>query len=89
MKKRTNQPNKTHETNKTKLVYSLFWFYPRAKLNLFMQLTMVLETELELYLHINVLIARRISSFKILRADMICVQNNGRMVVVFVVCCLS
>lgn len=46
--------------NKKKLVWNLFIFYPGAELNLFMQLAVVLETELELYLHINILIAGRI-----------------------------
>lgn len=44
-----------------------------------MQHAVVLETKLELYLHIN--IAGRILSLKTVRADTVCVQNNGRIVV--------
>lgn len=46
------------------LFENLFNIYPGAKLNLFMQLAVVLETELELYLHINILIAGRILGLK-------------------------
>ncbi|NWR33193.1 TEX14 kinase, partial [Tachuris rubrigastra] len=40
-----------------------------ATFNLFMQLAVALETELKLYLHINILIARRILGLKTERAD--------------------
>lgn len=46
-----------------------------------MQLAVVLETELELYLHINILIAGRILGLKTVRADRVRVQNNGRIIV--------
>lgn len=49
---------------KQKLVWKPFYFHPGAKLNLFMQLAVVLETELELYLHINILLAGRILGLK-------------------------
>lgn len=42
-------------------------------LNLFMQLAVVLETELELYLHVNMLIARRILSLTV-RANIVCAE---------------
>lgn len=51
-----------------------------------MQLAVVLETELELYLHINILIAGRILKKKP-RADRERVQNNGR-IIVSLLCCL-
>lgn len=53
-----------------------------------MQLAVVLETELELYLHINTLIAGRILGLKTERADRVRVQNNGRVIVVPLLCCL-
>lgn len=40
--------------NQNKTCLQPFCFYPRAKFNLFMQLTVVLETELGLYSHINI-----------------------------------
>lgn len=64
-----------------------FYFYPGAKFNLFMQLAVVLETELELYLHINILIAGRILGLKTVGADRVRVQNNGR-IIVSSLCCL-
>lgn len=73
------------QTKKTCL--KTFHFYPGAKFNLFMQLAVVLETELELYLHINILIAGRILGLKTVRADRVRVQNNGR-IIVSLLCCL-
>lgn len=52
-----------------------------------MQLAVVLETELELYLHINILIAGRILGSNPVRADRVCVQNNAR-IIVSLLCCL-
>lgn len=66
---------------KQKTCWKPFYFYPGAKFNLFMQLAVVLETELELYLHINILIAGRILGLKTVRADRVRVQNNGRIIV--------
>lgn len=72
---------------KQKTCLKPFYFYPGAKFNLFMQLAVVLETELELYLHINILIAGRILGLNPVRADRVCVQNNAR-IIVSLLCCL-
>lgn len=44
--------------NQNKTCLQPFCFHPRAMFNLFMQLTVVLETELGLYSHINIPIAK-------------------------------
>lgn len=65
---------------KTKLVCSLLVLHPRAKFNVFMQLSMVQETELQLYLHIThylYIIARRVLSLKTVRADIVCRMMEG------------